>query len=222
MRVCLGTTATSEILERRPVHRDAVAEYACPERRRAAETTSGLGLVDLEHLDGVPGEAPSCGSPGLCGRHPRLGIFTDTGRADEDDVEIAYGVCLALCERPEYDSADRPWIHLAGERSQFLEDGVSRTAERPHSTTDNVFVHQREEGRGRRLPALDEPERYQLGQHAGRLRRAHVGQAGDGPQVQLSGGLGQDCEDAPLDTRDQRFDGSTEVHSAMVPSITHP
>ena len=198
------------------MHRDPVAEYIGPQRRRAAQTTSGLGLVDLEHLDGIPGEAPSCGSPCFCGRHPGLSIITDTGRADEDDVEVARGVRLASCERPEHDSADRPRIHLARERSQLLENGVSRTAERTHNTSGDVVLHQSEQGRGRHLSARDEPKCDEVRQHAGRLRRAHIRQACDGPQVELSGGLGQDREDAALSTSDYRFDGSTKVHGAMI------
>ena len=96
---------------------------------------------------------------------------------------------------------------LRASAPRFFEHGLSRTAERTHSTSGNVILHQREEGRRRRLPALDEPKRHELGQHAGRLRRAHVGQTCDSPQVELSSGLGQDRKDAALNTRDYRFDG---------------
>jgi hypothetical protein len=70
-------------------------------------------------------------------------------------------------------------------------------------------------------PAFDEPKRHEVGQHPGRLRRTHVGQAGDGPQVELSSRLSQDRENAALDTRDHRFDRSTEVHSVKLPLTTH-
>ncbi len=84
-----------------------------------------------------------------------------------------------------------------------------------------MVVNQSEERGGRSFPALDEPERNELRQHPRRLRRAHAGQAGDGPQVEVRGRFGQDRENAALDARYHRFHGAPKVHTDIVALISH-
>ena len=166
--------------------------------------------------DRVAGEQSYVAAPGFGRGGPRVVVLVDLCGSDHDDVDVAVDVGFPSGERSEDDHA-QGWVgERTGQSTHLVEHGVGGASEGQQRPGSDVFRNEPKQGGGWNLPPLHDAERDQVRQQPGCLGLAGPGELGDGPQVQLSSGLGQDGEHAALGAWHDGLDGSDEVHDARL------